>query len=363
MTLRNQLLIWAGILVGGALMLFLFRSILLPFLVGTILAYLLNPLVTLLQRFRLGRGWATAMVLLSVLAIIVGVFVMIIPMVLAQVIGLVQRLPGYIVALRGLANEWIPALNQWLGADRASQLEGSLTRWLTDIAGLTNGLTQGLAASGATLVNALGLLVVAPVVAFYMLLDWENMTRGVDNLLPLAYRDEIRGLLGDMNKSMAGVFRGIGSVVLVLCFYYATALTLTGLSFGLAIGLMAGLLSFVPFIGFLTAFSLSMVIATVQFWPNWVMMVVVFAVFMIGQFLEGNILYPKLVGSSIGINPVWFIFALFAFTFLFGFVGLLLAVPLAAISAVLLRYAVKKYRESRLYLGETGGAGGDSTAA
>ncbi len=141
-------------------------------------------------------------------------------------------------------------------------------------------------------------------------------------------------------------------MVLVLAFYDATALTLTGISFGLAIGLITGLISWVPFFGYLVGFILSMIIATVQFWPNWPLILAVFLVFMVGQFLEGNILYPKLVGSSIGINPVWLMFALFAFASLFGFVGLLLAVPLSAIAAVLTRYAVQKYRQSQLYLGQ-----------
>jgi predicted PurR-regulated permease PerM len=151
---------------------------------------------------------------------------------------------------------------------------------------------------------------------------------------------------------MAGVIRGQGSVILVLCVYYATALSLTGLNFGLVIGLITGLFSFIPFVGFLTGFTLSLGIALVQFAPNWLFVVIIIVVYMVGQFLEGNVLYPKLVGQSININPVWLMFALFAFAFLFGFVGLLLAVPLAAITATLTRYAIKRYKESSLYSGE-----------
>ena len=148
-------------------------------------------------------------------------------------------------------------------------------------------------------------------------------------------------MLGEIDRAMAGVIRGQGGVILVLCVYYATALTLTGLNFGLAIGLIGGLLSFVPYVGFLIGFALSMTVALVQFWPDqWVFILVVFGIYLVGQFLEGNILYPKLVGQSININPVWLMFALFAFALLFGFVGLLLAVPLAAISGVLTRYAI-----------------------
>jgi predicted PurR-regulated permease PerM len=150
---------------------------------------------------------------------------------------------------------------------------------------------------------------------------------------------------------MAGVIRGQGSVILVLCVYYSMALSFTGLSFGLVIGLLTGMLSFIPFVGFLTGFTVSLAIATVQFWPNGWLVLSIVAVYGIGQFLEGNVLYPKLVGQSININPVWLMFALFTFAYLFGFVGLLLAVPLAAITAVLTRYAMGRYRQSTLYQG------------
>ena len=152
---------------------------------------------------------------------------------------------------------------------------------------------------------------------------------------------------------MAGVIRGQGSVILVLCVYYGTALSLVGLNFGLAIGLIGGLLSFVPYVGFLIGFALSMTVALVQFWPDqWARVLIVLAIYVVGQFLEGNILYPKLVVQSININPVWLMFAMFAFGYLFGFVGLLVAVPVAAAMGVLLRFALRRYRASAIYTGE-----------
>jgi predicted PurR-regulated permease PerM len=283
--------------------------------------------------------------------------------VIEQVTGLLQRLPEYFASLRGLANQWIPALSEWLGPERAHQLETGLDDFLSDAPAITASITAWLAASGWSLLTQLGIVIITPVVAFYLLLDWEKMITGLDNLLPRDHRREVRTILTDIDRSMAGVFRGMGSVILVLCIYYSTALTLSGLSFGLAIGLITGLLSFIPFFGFLTGLTLSIGVALVQFWPNWVMVVIVGVVFAVGQFLEGNVLYPKLVGSSININPVWLMFALFAFAFLFGFVGLLLAVPLAAMSAVLLRWATRKYRESALYLGQHANKGPDVRAA
>jgi predicted PurR-regulated permease PerM len=197
-------------------------------------------------------------------------------------------------------------------------------------------------------------LFITPVVAFYLLLDWDGMVKRVDDLLPRQHRPEIRGVLAQIDRAMAGWLRGQGSVIVVLSIYYCTALWLVGLDFGIAIGLIGGILSFVPYVGFLIGFALSLTIALVQFWPDmWVRLLIVVGIYIVGQFLEGNILVPNLVGQSININPVWLMFALFAFGLLFGFVGLLLAVPLTAMAGVLIRYALLKYQESSLYLGET----------
>ncbi|WP_158625986.1 AI-2E family transporter [Arsenicitalea aurantiaca] len=353
MTLRNHVAIWIGFFVVSILLLWVFRSILLPFVVGLALAYLLNPLVNLLQRIRISRGWASALALFSVLSIILGLILSFMPLVISQAIGLVQRLPGYVTDLQALARSYAPQLNEWLGPERAAQLEQTLGELTANLLGFVGSLTAGIAASGLGLINTLAFIIVAPVVAFYMLLDWEGMVRGLDDLLPREQRTEIRGVIDQIDRSMAGVIRGQGGVILVLCIYYASALSLVGLNFGLAIGLIAGLFSFVPFVGFAIGFVLSVGVGIVQFWPDWVMVAIVFAIFLVGQFLEGNILYPKLVGSSININPVWLMFALFAFGLLFGFVGLLLAVPLAAIAGVLTRYAISKYKGSTLYLGRT----------
>ncbi|HHY50098.1 MAG TPA: AI-2E family transporter, partial [Alphaproteobacteria bacterium] len=354
MTLRTQVLVWVGLFLATILLLWVFRSILLPFVIGIALAYLLNPLVTWLQKIVASRSWATAIVLLFVLALIVGFLLMLVPLVGNQLIDMIARLPRYIGDLQQVLQDLAPQLTTWLGSERAAQLEGSLTELIGRGVEIAGSITAIIATSGLNVLNTIAVLFIAPVVAFYLLLDWEGMVKRVDDLLPRQHRDEIRGVLHDIDRSMAGVIRGQGSVILVLTIYYSTALSLAGLNFGLAIGLIGGLLSFIPYVGFLTGFVLSMAVAVVQFWPDdWLFIVIVFVVYMVGQFLEGNVLYPKLVGQSININPVWLMFALFAFALLFGFVGLLLAVPLAAIAGVLTRYALRKYQESSLYLGTT----------
>jgi predicted PurR-regulated permease PerM len=284
--------------------------------------------------------------------VIFGLFLMLVPLVVQQVVGLIARLPGYITDLQGLVQNLSPQLAEWLGPERAAQFEASLTDLIGRGVDLAGSVTAQVAQSGITVLNTIAILFITPVVAFYLLLDWEGMVKRVDDLLPRAYRDEIRGVLDQIDKSMAGVIRGQGSVIVVLCVYYATALWLVGLDFGIAIGLIGGLFSFVPYVGFLIGFTLAVTVSLVQFWPDqWLFVVIVLAIYMVGQFLEANVLYPKLVGQSININPVWLMFALFAFALLFGFVGLLLAVPLAAIAGVLTRYALAKYQASSLYRG------------
>ncbi len=354
MTLRNQVLIWIAFLVVMIVLLWLFRGILLPFVVGAALAYLLNPLVNQLQRWHFNRGWATAVVLLAVITIFVGVFLMFLPLVGQQIIGLIQRLPGYVTSLQGLVTEWSPQINEWLGPERAAQFQTSITELTRQALGFIATLPAELVNIGYTGAAVIGVTLVTPVVAFYLLLDWEGMVRGLQGLLPRDHKHEINRILSDIDKSMAGVIRGQGGVLVIDAIFYATALSLIGLNFGLAVGLISGLLSFVPFVGFAFGFSLSIGIAIVQFWPNYWMVVAVAAIFLGWQFIEGNVLYPKLVGSSININPVWLMFALLAFGALFGFVGLLLAVPLAAIVGVLVRYGIGKYKASTLYLGING---------
>ncbi len=352
MTLRTQVLVWIGIFVAAILLLWLFRSILLPFVIGLALAYLLNPVVALLARFRIDRTWGSMLALAVAIAIVVGLFLALVPLVAQQGAGLVARLPTYIRELQALLQEWAPQLSAWLGPERVAQLESSLADLLGRGVELTAALTAQLAQGGINILTTIAVLFVAPVVAYYLLVDWEGMVRKADELLPRPQQAEIRGILKDIDRAMAGVIRGQGGVILVLCAYYGTSLTLAGLNFGVAIGLVGGLLSFIPYVGFLIGFTLSMTIALVQFWPDqWVFILVVLGIYVVGQFLEANILYPKLVGQSININPVWLMFALFAFGLLFGFVGLLLAVPLAAIAGVLTRYALAKYQASSLYLG------------
>jgi predicted PurR-regulated permease PerM len=188
-------------------------------------------------------------------------------------------------------------------------------------------------------------------VAFYLLNDWPRLVAAVDRWIPVPQRDTVHGLARDINTAIAGYVRGQSLVCLLLGCYYAVGLTLAGLNFGFLIGLISGLITFIPYVGSMTGLLLALAVAIAQFWPDWTWIVVILAIFLVGQFLEGYVLTPKLVGESTGLHPVWLMFALFAFGYLFGFVGLLVAVPLAAAIGVLARFALRRYLESPLYTG------------
>ncbi len=351
MSLQNQIKIWLFLLAVTILALWVFRGILLPFILGITLAYLLDPVADQLERWHFSRIWASIVILAIAVAIFLTAFLLIAPLAVQQAFGLVMRLPSYYGELQDLVTQRVPEWLDKLGEERVAQFQTSLTEVLNQGVGVVGGLLAQVMQSGLTLINALGVLIVTPVVAFYLLLDWERMIKSFDELLPRTYREEIRRVLGDIDRVMSGVIRGQGLIMIILGLYYGITLTVIGLNFSIAIGLTIGILSFVPYVGFLTGFALSISVGLVQFWSDGVMLTALFGIFVVGQFIEANVLYPNLVGNSIGVHPVWLMFALFAFGLIFGPIGIVLAVPMIAITGVLVRFVVRKYKSSVLYLG------------
>jgi predicted PurR-regulated permease PerM len=280
--------------------------------------------------------------------LVVGLMI-IIPVLATQLADFISKLPDYISQLQALlANENSSWLKRYIGID-SSVIQENLSTLLQQGAGFLSTLLQSLWNSGKSLIDIAGLFIVTPVVAFYMLLDWDRMVDRIDSWVPRRQLYTVRGIARDMDAAVAGFVRGQGTLCLILGTYYAIGLTLTGLNFGLLIGFFAGLISFIPYIGSFVGLTLAIGVALVQFWPDWIMIVAVAAVFFLGQFVEGNILQPKLVGSSVGLHPVWLMFALFAFGSLFGFTGMLVAVPAAAAVGVLVRFALNRYLHSPMY--------------
>ena len=356
MSLQRQVIFWLAAVVVFALMLYVLGPILLPFVMGLAIAYFLDPVADWLEAKGVRRLGAT-ITILGVFAIIFTiVLIVLLPVLGKQIGGFAENLPGNIAKLIALADQAGPDwLKEFLARTKAD-IEGSLTDVAKSLAGWIGTLLGSVWSGGLALVNIISLLVVTPVVAFYMLNDWDRMIAAIDSWLPRDHVETIRGLASEIDTALAGFVRGQGTVCLILAVFYAGSLSIAGLNFGLLIGLVSGLISFIPYVGSITGLFLSMGVALVQFLPSndWPMIAIVFAIFVVGQFLEGNFLSPKLVGDRVGVHPVWLMFALFAFGLLLGFVGLLLAVPLAAAIGVLSRFAIKTYRNSALYLGTSG---------
>src|SRR5829696_5348113 len=352
MPVQRQIGFWLAALVVAALTLYILREVLLPFVAGMALAYVLDPVVDRLERLGLGRLGASILILALFILTFVLALVVLFPLVAHQLAGFGANLPAHVERIQALIAEQSGPLIEKLGGAAAlpdmRQWIGGLVRqgaaWMA-------GFLRGLWSGGQAIISVFALLVVTPVVAFYLLVDWDHMVTAVDEWLPRQHRDTIRMLAREIDRAIAGFIRGQTAVCLILGTFYAVGLSLIGLNFGALIGMSAGLLSFIPYVGSLTGLVLSVGVALVQFWPDWTWIAITLGVFIAGQFLEGNILSPKLVGASVGLHPVWLMFALFAFGTLFGFVGLLLAVPLAAIVGVLGRFALRQYLASALYHG------------
>lgn len=350
MTLTRQMTFWVLTLIVSVVVLWILREILLPFVAGMALAYLLDPVANRLERLGVNRMAASLVIIGAFVLLFVILLLIFVPIISAQIGAFFEKLPGYVSRLQALAmdpnREW---LRKIVGDGVADAPIGDLVK---QGAGWIATFLKSLWSGGQALISIFSLVVVTPVVAFYLLYDWNRMVATVDRWIPLQQRDTVHELARQMNDAIASFVRGQTAVCLILGSFYAVALTLSGLSFGLLIGLVSGLITFIPYVGSMTGLVLAGGVAIAQFWPDYTSILFVLGIFFVGQFLEGYVLAPKLVGESIGLHPVWLMFALFAFGYLFGFVGLLIAVPLAAVIGVLLRFALKQYLASPFYTGE-----------
>ncbi len=340
---------WLVIMLVLVALLWLLHDILLPFVAGAALAYVLDPLADRIERLGVNRTVAALLIVAAAVVVLAGLILLLVPLLVQQGSALLARIPGYIQRVKELiVDRNLPWLD-WLGTgdskQTASDLVNKAAAWLLTFA-------YSLWTGGKALVSFASLLIVMPVVTFYLIVDWRPMIKIIDGWVPVRQRETVRRLAGDIDAAIGAFLRGQIGICLVLGVYYAVGLMLVGLDFALLIGLVAGLITFVPFIGSMTGLMIATSVAIAQFWPDWKRILAVVAVFLVGQFLEGNVLAPKLVGERVGLHPVWMMFAMFAFGYLFGFVGLLLAVPLAAAIAVLSRFALRQYLESSFYTGE-----------
>ncbi len=351
MRIERQVLFWLTAALALILLVGLLRGVLFPFVAGMVAAYFLNPMVEWLAARRVSRAIAALSIVFAVGAIAVALVLFLAPLLFDQARQFGEALPGEIERLEALLEAWARDrlgprfLDFQTGIDRASR---SLSENWTSLAtwAATSLWNQSLA-----VFYFLSLLLVSPLVAFYLLVDWPAMLAKIDGWLPRDHAPTIRLLAQEIDDAVAAFIRGQGTVCLILGAFYAVALSATGLRYGLLVGIATGFLSFIPFVGWALGLITAAALAIVQFWPDTVPIFIVVGVFLAGGAIDSGLLSPKIVGSKIGLHPVWLIFALFVFAYLFGIVGVLVAVPLAAAIGVLARFALRLYLKSGVYQG------------
>ncbi len=341
---------WIAGLAVFAVLLYLLSGVLMPFVAGLAVAYFLDPVADRLEKWGASRAVATSLILLAFFFTVAGGLVLLFPLLQGQVVGLAARLPDLISALRDQAEPLLRQLQAGLPADALDRLgeaagayAGEAVHWITR-------LLADLWSGGMAFISLLSLVVITPVVAFYLLRDWDLIVARLDSLLPMDMAPTIRQQVSEIDGAIAAFVRGQATVCLVLSIYYGAGLTLIGLQSGLIVGIGAGLISFIPYFGAAMGLIVGLGIAIAQF-GDWQPVVLVAAVFALGQTAESYLLTPKLVGEKVGLHPVWLIFALLAGGALFGFTGVLLAVPAAAVIGVMVRFGLSRYKDSSLYLG------------
>lgn len=348
MRLELQTRFWLITFAVFAGLVWLLQPVLLPFVAGLATAYFLAPVVNTLARHKVPR-WAGSLGVLLAFGLIVSlVLMLILPMISSQIGALLNALPGAIEKIR---NQYMPWVEHWvtqISPGDVDKIHNAATQSASEVAGFLGNMLKDLVANGVHLIDTIATMIVIPVVAFFVLRDWPMLTATIDSILPRRYYDVIHSQLNEIDSTLSGFIRGQALVCLALGSVYSVGLSFTGLDYSAAIGVTAGLLSFIPFVGTIFGWGTSLILALGQF-GDWEHIAGVLVVFIFGHILESYVLTPKLVGQRVGLHSVWVLFALITGAKLMGFLGVLIAVPTAAVLGVLIRFMVRQYRNSPLY--------------
>ncbi len=346
-TQRNFLL-WMLIFSSVFYFLYLIKGILLPFVLGILIAYFFNPLCSWLEKKKLPRAASAACIILSFFVLCGIILTALIPILYEQTMSLIELLPSYIKHLRvDIAPQLQHYLNKIGAGNSTEAAQHAATNFSDEIGIVASNIITGIMKSGSALINLVSLFIITPMVGFYLLRDWEKLCAKADNLLPRKHAATIREQLSIINRTIAGFVRGQINMCLILSAYYAIMLSLLGLNFAFAIGIFAGTMLIIPMIGTLASASITLAVSWFQFGTTEALLKVM-CVFAVGMLID-NIFTPKLVGEKVGLHPVWIIFGMFCGAVLFGFVGVLLAIPLSAVIGVVVRFSIQQYLESDLY--------------
>jgi predicted PurR-regulated permease PerM len=341
---------WIAGFVAFAVLLYALSSILAPFVAGLAVAYFFDPVADRMEKAGVSRGLAAGLVILAFLGLATAILVLLLPLLQAQILGLVATVPDLVELLRERIRPIMELVYENLSSGEIDNLKGAVEAFAGDILAWFGGLLKGVWSGGMAFFNVVSLVVITPLVAFYLLRDWDQIVDRFDHLLPRRSIDTFHQQFAAIDNTIAAFVRGQASVCLVLAVYYAIGLTLAGLDFGLLVGLGTGLLAFIPYVGASIGLISGVGIALAQF-SDWQPVLIVAAIFIAGQTAESYILTPRLVGGRVGLHPIWIIFALLAGGALFGLTGVLLAVPVTAVIGVLIRFGVSQYLESPFYDG------------
>ena len=350
MTRENRFWYWGLILLALIGLVFVFRSVLMPFVAGAVIAYFLDPALDKMVEKGLSRLFATIFVAGLFFILLASLVILILPLLQAQFVGFATLLPSLIEKATQYLTPFQEVIRDNMSPDRVAALKAATKSFGSELVGWILNLLKGVFQGGMAFFNLLALVFITPLVSFYLLRDWDLIVDKIDQWLPRDHAKTIRGIVKEIDETIAGFVRGQGSVMMFLATFYSIGLTFTGLDFGLLVGIGSGLISFVPYFGMLIGLAISLTIAFVQY-GEWAPLVLVLIVFGLGQILESFYLTPKLVGQSVGLHALWVIFSLMAGGALFGFTGVLLAIPVAATIGVLIRFFLARYLESVLYTG------------
>ena len=340
-----------GILLAIIFSLSIISNILMPFTVGIIIAYFLDPAADKLENKGFSRTVAT-LIILTLFIFIISLFIAIIgPILYQQTLSLLSQLPTYINSFNSFITPYIENLYKEFGYEEGYKSSSILQEISEYMIIFSKNIALNLWQSSIAFINLFSLVFITPVVSFYLLKDWDLMISNINKLLPLKYKKEIRGQFRMIDRTLSSYIRGQTNVCLILGIFYAISLSLAGLNYGFLIGFLTGIFSFIPYFGVFIGMATGVTIAMFQF-ETYPPVILISSIFLIGQFIEGNFITPKLVGNKIGIHPVLIIFSLLTGGTLFGFIGILFAIPAIAILGVLTRFFIKKYKRSNLFLNQ-----------
>lgn len=330
----------------------LFQPILAPFIVGFAVAYLLNPIVAKLETKKIPR-WLSALFILGLFfVIIITGLLLAVPVLIREMVDFVKLTPTLFISAQDWFATKFPTVEIPQSFDDVKELDTAfISEKLGSVFEFSKNIVGNIFKSGMAIIGFVSFLVLMPIVAFYLLIDWSRVTDKIKSLLPKKNAKKISAMLGDIDASLAGFIRGQLIVCFLLGAFYAIGLSVMGLQYGFFIGAASGLLSIVPYVGSIFGLVASVGMAFYQF-GGWEYPLITLGIFIAGQLVEGNYLTPKLVGDSVGLHPLWIIFALMAGGTLMGLMGMVIAIPVAAIIAVLVRYGIAEYKTTSYYKGK-----------